>query len=96
MHPGCDAADVDLGVEVCEEGGGSGGGEEHGEVSAALEVEVVEGERGVAFLEGQGCGGGGGGGGRGYWDGGRGCDDGREEDEDGEPFLWTRQAHCSE
>ena len=52
MHPGRDAADVDFGIKVCEEGGDGCGGEEHGELAGALEVEVLEGERGVAFLDG--------------------------------------------
>ena len=66
---------MDFRVEVCEEGGGLGRGEEHGELGGPLEVEVVEGERGVAFLEGWGCGSVGG-----DWDRGEGCDDGGEED----------------
>lgn len=71
---GDDALGVDLGVKGREEGGGGkgedGGG---GEVGGVGEVEVLEGDGGVALEEGLVCGFGGGGvGGDGSGDGGGG------------------------
>lgn len=81
-HPGGDAADVDVGVEVGQEGGGGGGGDEHGEVGGAFEVEAVEGEGGAALLEGR-VGGGEGGGGGDWGGGGWGEETGEKEDQGG-------------
>ena len=69
-NPRREAAEVDFGVEVCEEGGGGGDGNEHREVVGSFEVEILDEEGRQSLLQTRVLGVGGGGEGGRDWCGG--------------------------